>query len=302
MGAAQMLQVKPINSRQLRSGAWVIVAYDAAPLVLSGEMHAMLSRRHLQDLETESPLLWGALHDAGYLTSQPGFAGKVPVAPMSKTWRTARFILWAAGIVLVPWILWLSIKIGIPHGADVISAGPHPIGVLMVAVSVAIGTAIPHELAHMFFGRSRRGQGALSLGQAVATTELSHVWAWPVSPRFAAVAAGLVVDALFLVVFLTAWHIGGSQWPMIAATIVFVRMVWQLRVHRNCDGRHLLKLLLDDPAVEVEAGSASRGHGSSSASRGANIWRICSAIGVLVELLMAFYWLIPALLRLIGAI
>ena len=293
---------KPTQIRQLRGGMWVVVALGSEPLVTDRAIaEALRDPRSVQDT---SPL--GALAEtltvAGFMDISAAASPRPPAAPSSAGWRIARALLWALGAALFSTSAVLLLDGGLPTGSDVISAGEHPVIVVAVAVGIAIAIAAPHELAHVIFGRTigrRRGSVRLQPGRASATTELTHVWAWPSSARLAAVSAGIVVDLVFLTAAL-AWRATTGSWgATVAVAVMAARVVWQLRFHRNCDGRHIAKMLIDSPTVDADTKRALTTR-RWSAPRSTWLWLALASAGVLAELSLFAIWVVPAALRLVG--
>ena len=299
------VQLKPVQIRELRDGMWVAVAEDSEPLVVTEAVAKAL--RDPGGIEVDSTLgpLAETLSDAGFTDGSADVSLRPPSAPVSAGWRAARASLWALGAALSTTSAALLLQGGVPTGADAISAGPHPLLAATVAVGVAIVTAVPHELAHVVFGRAfgrRRGSVRVRVRRASATTNLTHVWAWPASPRLAAVSAGIVVDLAFLTVALVLRGTTGAWVATVAVTVMVMRIVWQLRFHRNCDGRHIAKMLIDNPTINTDTRRALTARLWASAPRSAWLWSAVVAVGVLAELALFAVWFAPAVLRLLGVL
>lgn len=297
------MRQKPVQVRQLRGGMWVVVAQDSEPLVTDRAIAAAL--RDPRGAEHASLLgtLTETLTAAGFMDVSGATSATPPAAPAGAGWRIARALLWAIGAVLFSASAVLLLEGGLPSGADAISASEHPVTVLAVAVGIAIATAAPHELAHVIFGRTlrrRRGSVRVRAGRASATTNLTHAWAWPSSPRLAAVSAGIVVDLVFLTAAL-AWRATTGSWgATVAVAVMAARVVWQLRFHRNCDGRHIAKMLIDSPTVDADTKRVLSTRRWMSAPRSTWLWLALASAGVLAELSLFAIWVVPAALRLAG--
>jgi len=280
--------LKPVRTRRLRTGSWVVVAEGSEPLVVDEATARALE----SSSSSAAARLLGAeetLAAAGFTTNAPG-GSPVPEAPRSAGWRIARAMVWAVGGTLLPAAGVLLVTGGVPLGHQVVPDGAPPLAAVGLAAAVALTTAVPHELGHLAFGR--RGIDALRVRArgASATTNLTHIWAWSDSPRLTAVLVGPVIDLALLTGVLLARHLGAG-WPAeVAASVLLARLVWQFRFHRTCDGRHLAKLWLDDPLV---------GSGTAGTS-GDRIWRVLLGAGALAEVGLVALWLFPALARLLG--
>ncbi|WGH86849.1 hypothetical protein [Auritidibacter ignavus] len=299
----QAIRLKPVRGRKLRDGMWVVVADGSEPLVVSEPVaHAL---RAQDDHASIIAPLAATLSDAGFMCDFSEEVRQPPAAPVSGRWKVARATLWVAGAALCPSATVLLLQGGIPTGADVISAGSHPLLVIAVALALAITTAVSHELAHIGFGRRFARPGGtvrIRVLQAAATTNLTHVWAWPLSPRLSAVAAGVVVDFAFLTTALAWRALPGSWIATVAVAVMVLRLVWQFRFHRNCDGRHMAKMLLDAPTIDTVTRKLLTARLWTSAPITPWLWLALVAVGALAELALLAIWLVPAILRLLGVL
>ncbi len=295
------MALKPVRARRLRENMWVVVADGSEPLVVGESIaHALQSQDNFS-FTPES--LASTLSDAGFMFDGSTEVLPPPAPPLSMGWKLSRAALWTIGAILCIDTIALLARDGVPTGSDIVSAGPHPLLVIGIALAMAIATAIPHELAHVGFGRrigNTRKAVQVHLLQAAATTDLTHVWTWPLSPRLSAVAAGVVVDLAFLTMALT-WHSSSDSWvATIAVGVMIIRILWQFRFHRNCDGRHFAKMLVDLPTIDDDSREILKVRSWKSMPRMAWLWLLLLTVGVLVEIALLIVWLIPAVLRLFG--
>lgn len=112
-------------------------------------------------------------------------------------------------------------------------------------IAICLAPALIHEVSHMAFGNTF-SQTRIRSG-ARATTNLNHIWAWPISSRVWAVAIGPVCDFCFLVAGV-AWLLHShSAFALMLATTSFGRLLWQFNLSQVRDGRLLLNLSFDRP-------------------------------------------------------
>lgn len=296
------MRLKPVRARKLRNGAWVTVAEGSDPLVVPADI-----ARRLTDPAnpgTSFSDLHDILSDAGFLSDPAGAPiSPPPSAPQTPGWKVARICLWAVGVLLATIATTLLIGGGVPTGADLVSAGPNAVLTVIVALAIAAITAVPHELAHVVFGRassSSRGSVQVNVRRAFATTELTHVWTWPLPARLAAVSAGLVVDFAFLVAALTVRTATGWWVATVAVAVLVMRIVWQARFHRTSDGRHIAKMLLDNPLIKQDARSAWVNRRTDNTPTSVRLWAGLIAVGFAAEATLLLVWFVPAVLVLIG--
>lgn len=184
-----------------------------------------------------------------------------------------------------------------------LAIAPNPVAAIFAAISISLLTAIPHETAHMIFGRTIGQAGSLRIyiHQSVATTTLTHVWTWPMSARLAAVGAGLTVDLILLVTALTTQEIFNHWILTITVGVISMRIIWQLRFHRICDGRHIAKMLIDSPTIDQDACIRITSTGIVVPPV-ARVWIPFLLVGVLAELALFVVWIVPAILQLAGVL
>jgi hypothetical protein len=299
------MSLKPVRARRLRDGMWVVVAKESEPLVVSETVAKTLQEREeVEALSVLNPLI-DTLSDAGFMSSSTEAEERPSGAPVSFGWKTARTVLWMIGATFFLVSIVLLLHGGMPTGADIISAGSHPLLAIAVATGIAIVTAVPHELGHAMFGNVlgyRHNFIRIQARQATATTNLTHVWTWPLSPRLAAVTAGLIIDLGFLTLALLLRIITASWIATIAVSVIVLRILWQFRFHRNCDGRHIAKMLLDDPLIDVKTKEKFTTRSRISIPHAAYWWLILIFIGILVELALLAVWFAPAVLKMLGAL
>ena len=84
-----------------------------------------------------------------------------------------------------------------------------------------------------------------------------------------------------------------NSWIILeAASILWVRILWQFRFHRNTDGRLILMLLLDNPVIAL----GNESDADFTYKKDILIWKVFQVIGVLVEIAVVFFWGIPFVL------
>lgn len=79
---------------------------------------------------------------------------------------------------------------------------------------------------------------------------------------------------------------------MAAASILWVRILWQFRFHRKTDGRLILMLLLDNPVIAL----GNENDTDFSDKKDVLIWKVFQVVGVLVEIAVVGFWGIPFVL------
>lgn len=297
-------QLKPIQCRELRDGLWVLVASNSDPLVVDRTTaQALMAVASVPMAETTlSVEVLDAARQAGFLRADRN-ATPVTEEPVGLRWRVARTILWCALLGLLPAATLLLAVQEAPTGAALVPAQVPAVVGLALSLAVAAVTATLHEYLHVLYGRTsaaRRSGISLNLRRAVATTDLTHTWAWGISARAAAVTAGISADLGVLVSSLIVRGLWPNWVASLIAGTVLARIIWQLRVHRRSDGRHLVKFLIDDPLIDVATWSQIRSRGVASLRARSITWVLTVFVGVTAECVLVAFWFIPAIYQILS--
>lgn len=110
--------------------------------------------------------------------------------------------------------------------------------------------------------------------------------------RVAAVSAGIMSDLLILCICSILGLYNDSWIILAAASILWVRILWQFRFHRKTDGRLILMLLLDNPVIAL----GNENDADFTYEKDVLIWKVFQVIGVLVEIAVVVFWGIPFVL------
>lgn len=284
------LTLKQVSSRPLRGGEWVVVAPRAEPLVLNAATKDALESYPATGDELPAEFT-NALAEAGYVTGvESDTHGEMVPYPPSKS---LRFFVWFVGLLALAASLWLLSQTGIPWGSAFIQEQPIML-VGAVSIAIALLSAVPHELAHIWLGRANLS--GVRLAQAVATTDLSHTWVWPAGARFLAVCGGFIVDLILFSTFLAIYLWLELWWAWVGSATLLMRILWQFRFHRNCDGRILATFAFDQPAI------AELVREKELDKRLATVWISLVVLGFAVDLLLVLGWLGPPVVELLGRV
>lgn len=291
-------RLKSLQCRELRGGLWVAVARNSDPLVVDRtSAEALTNAATASTMQTKLGVeLLEAVRQAGFIRADSD-TRPLPEEPVGRRWRVARATLWVTLLGLLAAAILLLVKQGAPTGSALVPAQVPVAAGLALSLAVATVTATLHECLHVLYGRTstaRHSGVTLNLRLAVATTDLTHTWAWGASARSAAVAAGISADLAVLVSSLIVRGFWPNWVASLIAGTVLARIIWQFRVHRRSDGRHLVKFLIDDPLVDVETWGQIR-LGRVKSLRARNVaWIVTVFAGVTAECLLVALWLIPA--------
>ena len=97
------------------------------------------------------------------------------------------------------------------------------------------------------------------------------------------------VDIMYLLIL----GLYNDSWIILAAaSILWVRILWQFRFHRKTDGRLILMLLLDNPVIAL----GNENDADFTYEKDVLIWKVFQVIGVLVEIAVVVFWGIPFVL------
>lgn len=134
--------------------------------------------------------------------------------------------------------------------------------------------------------------GKDSIKKSMATVNMTHIWVWSFLGRVAAVSAGIMSDLLILCICSILGLYNDSWIILAAASILWVRILWQFRFHRKTDGRLILMLLLDNPVIAL----GNENDADFTYEKDVLIWKVFQVIGVLVEIAVVVFWGIPFVL------
>ncbi|MFP7170065.1 hypothetical protein [Terribacillus sp. FSL K6-0262] len=281
--------LKSIQGRKLRSGDWIVVARDADPLVVNEELAKSLiyNNSSLKDYDEE---IANILKDNDFCNSSSDKIKSLPDEENNLKWNIKRMFLFIMGGLSILSVVILTLFNGVPNGSILINNSISlPLNISLL-IGFALITTLIHELMHIIFARSyklRTGGLRLNILQANATVSMTHIWVWSFFPRLAALSAGLIFD-FFLLSCLLIFNIFITDWMLAAAiSILWLRIAWQFRFHKNCDGHFIVLSLLDNPMLAVDEGN----------SNVANVrtWSILKKVGYVVNLILIAYWFLPFL-------
>ncbi|WP_100332622.1 hypothetical protein [Bacillus xiapuensis] len=290
------LFLKPVFSRKLKSGKWIVLAEEAVPLVVDEELAKCLAQSR-DELECYSEDVLNILKENGFYADSSTEMKKLPKESTSLQWKLARGILFIIGALSSITVLVLTLFYGVPSGSKIINDSvPLLINILYIVI-FSLSTTLVHELMHVIFARTfgyKAGGLRLQFSKAKATVSMTHIWLWSFLSRFAALSAGVIFD-FFLLACLSLVNLVITNWMLTAAiSILWLRIIWQFRFHKNCDGQLIALSVLDNPMLALEQ--------TDEADKDVQTWRKLKIIGYLVDAIIVVYWLIPLFWSLILAV
>ncbi|WP_140424644.1 hypothetical protein [Corynebacterium bovis] len=293
------MNLKPVSARKLRSGSWVVVADGSAPLVMTEELKDEMIHGEIDSCELSLDLL----RESGFIADSATTCPSIPTADDIPLGTISTPALWTIGRLSVLTLTKHFITLRRKPLSGPGKAPASVVRVLLSAVASGVLGSIPHEASHIYFGAAwRSGKNPLhvSVLKGTATTSLTHVWTWGVRERLTAVSSGIIIDLASLAALELLNKRKPSSLLSVASSMTAARLSLQLRFHRNCDGRHIAMLLIDNPDIAAECRDFAKTKSLASAPREVKLWFTLEAIGRLIEVSSIFYWIVRPALRMIN--
>lgn len=188
--------LKPVYSRKLKSGKWIVLSKDTAPLVVDEKLAINMVQNKDLFMEYDEDTL-NILKENGFYTNVSITNLSLPEESNTLKWNVLRKLLFIIGILSVISVLILLPMNGVMNGSELINNSlPISINVLYIVIFSFL-TTLFHEIMHIIFARSfglKLGGLRFYFSKAKATVSMSHIWVWTFLPRLAALSAGLIFD------------------------------------------------------------------------------------------------------------
>ncbi len=283
--------LKPVFSRKLKNGNCVLVATDSEPLVVD-ETFADSLIQNSDIIEKCDEEIITAFKDSGFFASENTDVISIPEEPNNLKWKILRNGLIVVGILAIITILITIPFIGIPTGNQIVSNDLSLLETSIFIIGFSLFTTVIHEIMHMIYARTlnkKSGGLNLTLKNAIATVSMTHIWVWSLIGRISAVSAGIVSDLLFLALLSVGRLFYNNLLMVVASAILWLKIIWQFRFHKNCDGSLMAIMLLDNPMLNVKNSSSD----IFSCKNERHIWYILKAVGILIDIVIFMFWLVP---------
>lgn len=285
------IPLKQIFSRRLKNGKYVILAANSDPLVVEEEFARYLTQKgDVLEICDENTI--SIFKDSGFFID--GLSDTfIPTELKSVKWRMLQYGLLLLAVMSLLVILIRISSIGISFGDKMI-----PINVpiwmsILFMISFSILTTMIHEMMHMLYAQTWREKGKgvnIILKKSVATVSMTHIWVWSFWGRFSAIVAGIISD-LFILASCLIFQLYFNSWIIASASsILWLRILWQFRVHKKSDGRLIIMVILDNPMIPVR-----NEQNSDFSKKEIFIWRVFNIFGICIDLIIFLFWIVPAL-------
>lgn len=289
----EKMTLKTILYRKLKNGSYVILAADSEPLVVEEEFVMSISQNE-NVLEECDEDVTSIFRESGFCTDTVSSAS-IPEEAKGVKWNVLRYGVFIISILALLGVLITIPFSGVPFGNKIIPTNtPIWVSVIFMIVFSLLTTTL-HEMMHMFYAKTwkmQKGGVNIMLKRSVATVSMTHIWVWSFCGRLAAVSAGIMSD-LFILYICSILGLYNDCWVIsAAASILWVRILWQFRFHRKTDGRLILMILLDNPVIALE----NENNADFSYKKDVLIWKVFQVVGVLVEIAVVLFWGIPFVL------
>ncbi|MEK4670295.1 hypothetical protein [Niallia sp. FSL R7-0271] len=285
--------VKHIASRNLKNGKAVIIASDSIPLVVDREIADSLIKNPMF-LNNCNPDVRSLFEESGYFRKFDEEANILPIEQTTTRWNFYRKLSLLVGILsLIIIIFALPFTGGIPTGNKILAQNVHFFYTFLFVIFVSVLSSLLHEYMHIFFSNSaKRSKDIIKIRfiKSTATVSMSHIWVWSLFPRFIALSAGLISD-LFLLAIVTVTQVFIANWILIVTSaVLWVRILWQFRFHKKCDGQLIFQTLLDNPLFGDMTALTDN---SLEQRKEKRLMRILKFIGYTINILLLIFWCLP---------
>ena len=281
--------LKPIFSRKLKNGKYVILAADSEPLVVDEEAVNQINQ-DINMFEKCDEETISVFRDSGFFVSSVTDEVTIPEEGKALNWKIARYGLFVVAIISIIGIILTVPVVGIPFGNRIIADAVPLWKSIIYMIFVSVATTAIHEIMHMIFAQTwgkRAGGLKVKLRGSVATVSMTHIWNWSLIGRLSAVSAGIVSD-LSLLFVCSIFRLYFDYWVLAAtASILWVRILWQFRFNRKSDGRLMAMVALDNPIIPIDDND------EFVSKEEIFIWKLLKGIGVAIEVIIVFGWIIP---------
>ncbi|TLF39686.1 hypothetical protein FEI15_06965 [Lacticaseibacillus zeae] len=280
-------ELNPISERKLRDNNWILLTGKQVPIVVDEETHNYFITHNFEHLKKNINFL-DAIKDAGFLKSKSQKVPNLISENQSKLWVTMRFFALCLGALSLLFVFYTTLTLGVPTGDKLISQSLNPLLNVSFIIIFSVLTTLIHEMAHLFFGQQTLHRRSVLINSklAVIRVSLSHTWTWTLLGRLTAVSAGVITDLLILAI-LSGLNLVSHSWFLpIACAILWIRILWQFRLHKRTDGQLLLALIFDMPFLCQDLKSSK-----------ARYLIFIKFFGVSISLLLIIGWIVPLCIR-----
>ena len=287
------ITLKTIFCRKLKNGNYVILAADSEPLVVEEDFATCISQDGNALANFDESVI-SVFKDSGFFADALSDT-VIPEEPTGKKWNLLRQGVFIISVMALLGVLMIIPFSGIPLGNRMIPANVPMWMSVIFMIGFSIATTMIHELLHMLYANTLKKQNGgvkIVLKKSMATVNMTHIWVWSFLGRVAAVSAGIMSDLLILCICSILGLYNDSWIILAAASILWVRILWQFRFHRKTDGRLILMLLLDNPVIAL----GNENDADFTYEKDVLIWKVFQVIGVLVEIAVVVFWGIPFVL------
>lgn len=286
---------KPLYLRKLKDGKWIVLALDSEALVIDEDLaESFLQGTSINEKCNDETI--EIFRQSGFYNNEQNASAVIPEEKDNKKWKTARYALLIGGVLALLITIFLTLATGIPIGSMIIPPKIDLWRSISFAIAFAATTTIIHELFHIIYSRNWKNLSRsfhISLKKSVVTVSMTYIWVWSLLARVCAVLAGIIWDVILLAVFSISRLLFDNWIVLSAISILWVRVLWHLRFHKNCDGRLFAMLLLDTPLIDDMEEYAD----NAVYKKTVFIWKILNYVGKIVNLAIVVFWIIPIIVN-----
>lgn len=284
------MYIKPISYRKTKSGNWVVLAKDSELLVMDDIAIKCLvkGKKHINTYRDD---LAKMLYENHFFTNLPDYNRRVTLEYNSLIYFIFRYVLFITGIISILVILVLSKYISFPNGNILIFSELSIWKSLIFMIIFSISTVFFHELMHIIYSRNWNSQHSglrIYIKRSMAIISMTHIWTWSTKARIAAISAGIIFDLLILALISIFRLYADNSMLVLASAILWIRIIWQFRFHKNCDGKILAMMVIDNPMIDADANIKN-----TNKIKNNKTWILLKSIGYIIDIIIILVWIIP---------
>lgn len=289
--------LKKIYYRKLDTGDYLLYAYKSELLMVNGRLAENIITKKNVDINDDET--YEILSSNKFLCDDNYNNHELPLELSNYKVNIMNFIY---VLVFVTSVFYNAYKIDYDMTYNLlknISFRNHLLLTMVIGIIFSITTTVNHEFMHAVFSNNLQGIKEsinLSIKNSVASVSLTHVWLWSKFSRLLAVAAGVMLDSITLSLLIILRHFISNSITTVMFIILFLRIIWQFRFHRNTDGKLFIMMLLDNPFLYYDY----KNNKESLNTKELIICRITLIIGWLIDLYLLFLWVIPISFKLVN--
>ncbi len=280
------IQLNLVGSRKLKCGNWILITSENKPIVVNEKVKSELVSGKM-DIQNYDDNFLDVLKENGFIRETENLQYPL-VEKQSHHWVVWRKLLLISGGISFFMVLMISFLHGVPTGNHLIEKQVGIVKNISFIIIFSIITTLTHELMHVIFGQNwNLRELIISVKRSVVKVPLSQIWIWSLLGRISTVSAGVILDECLLAVLMLSQYFYKNWMLSVSCSVLMLRILWQLRFHRRCDGQLFFSMLLDDPFLNEEI---------TQKENKPSYVILFNIVGRIVSAVILLGWIIPAII------